>query len=65
MPKYLDDFVIVYLNDIVIYLKTIKDHVVHLQKVLQKLRDHQLFVKASKRKIAYQSIEFQRKQVTL
>ena len=34
---YLDNFVVVFLDDILIYLKTIKDHVVYLQKVLQKL----------------------------
>ena len=30
LADYLDDFVIVLLDDIVIYTKTIKDHVVHL-----------------------------------
>ena len=55
---YLDDFIVVFLDDILIYSKTIEDHVVHFRKVLQKLREHQLFVKASKCKIAYKSIEF-------
>ena len=40
LANYLDDFVIVFLDDILIYSKTIEDHVVHLQRVLQKLRDH-------------------------
>ena len=30
LAAYLDDFVIVFLDDILIYLKTIEDHVVHL-----------------------------------
>ena len=58
LADYLDDFVVVFLDDILIYSKTIEDHVVHLWKVLQKLREHQLFAKASKCEIAYESIEF-------
>ena len=64
LADYLDDFVIVFLDDILIYSKTIEDHVVHLRKVLQKLREHQLFAKASKCEIAYESIEFLGQQVT-
>ena len=64
LAYYLEEFVVSFLDDIVMYSKTIKDHVVHLLKVLQKLRDHQFFVKASKCKIAYESIEFLGQQVT-
>ena len=52
LADYLDDFVVVFLDDILIYSKTPKNHVVHFRKVLQELRDHQLNVKASKYKIA-------------
>ena len=34
LADYLDDFVVVFLDDILIYSKTIEDHVVHLQKLL-------------------------------
>ena len=64
LANYLDDFVVVFLDDILIYSKTIEDHVVHLRKVLQKLQKHQLFAKASKCKIAYESIEFCGQQLT-
>ena len=64
LADYLDDFVVVFLDDILIYSKTIEDHVVHLRKVLQKLREHQLFAKASKCEIAYESIEFLVQQAT-
>ena len=40
LVDYLDDFVVVFLDDILIYSKTLKDHAIHLKKVLQKLRDH-------------------------
>ena len=58
LAEYPDDFVVAFLDDILTYSKTIEDHAVHLRKVLQKLRDHQLFVKVLNREIAYESIEF-------
>ena len=46
--KHLDDFVIVYLDDILIYSKTKKEHLQHVRLVLETLRKHQLYVKANK-----------------
>ena len=48
MHKYLDKFVVVFIDDILIYLKTEKEHKEHLRIVLQELRDHNLFAKFSK-----------------
>lgn len=48
LRSYLDKFVIVFLDDILVYNKTLNDHRGHLQEVLQVLRDNQLYVKASK-----------------
>ena len=48
MHKYLDKFVVVFIDDILIYSKTEEEHKEHLKIVLQELRDHQLFVKFSK-----------------
>ena len=45
---YLDQFVIVFINDILVYLKNAEKHVFHLRIVLQTLRDHQLYAKFSK-----------------
>ena len=39
--KYLDKFVLVFLDDIVVYLKNEEEHEEHLRMVLQVLRDHQ------------------------
>ena len=47
LRDYLDEFVIVFLDDILIYSKTIKDHLMHLRMVLEKLRQHKLFAKAN------------------
>ena len=45
---YLDQCVIVFLDDILIYSKTEEEHEVHLRQVLQCLRDHQLYGNLSK-----------------
>jgi hypothetical protein len=38
----------VFIDDILVYSKSMKDHEEHLRVVLQRLRDHQLYVKFSK-----------------
>ena len=45
---FLDDFVIVYLDDIFILSKSSDEHVMHVNKVLDVLRKEQLFLKMSK-----------------
>jgi hypothetical protein len=46
--NYLDKFVIVFLDDILIYSKSEEEHEQHLRMVLQVLREHQLYAKLSK-----------------
>ena len=43
--KYLDKFVIVFLDDILIYYKEKEEHEEHLRLVMQVLREHQLYAK--------------------
>ena len=45
---YLDRFVVVFVDDILINSETKKDHEDHLRVVLQTLRDHQLYAKFRK-----------------
>lgn len=45
---HLDDFVIVFLDDILIYSKTRDEHEQHVEKVLQLLRQNKLYAKESK-----------------
>ena len=40
--EYLDKFVVVYLDDILIYSKNEEEHAEHLRLVLEKLREHRL-----------------------
>lgn len=46
--KYLAIFVVIYLDDIVIYKKTLYEHANHLRLVFQRLRKHKLYVKKEK-----------------
>ena len=41
---YLENFVVVYLDDIVIYSSSFEEHSVHLRKVFTRLREHELYV---------------------
>jgi hypothetical protein len=44
----LDKFVMVFIDDILVFSKSRKEHEEHLRIVLQQLRDHQLYAKFSK-----------------
>ena len=46
--RYLDKFVLVFLDDILIYSKNEEEHEEHLRLALQLLREHQLYPKLSK-----------------
>ena len=47
MPK-LDKFMIVFIDDIIVYSENEQDHAEHLRIVLTRLRDHHLYAKFSK-----------------
>ena len=46
--EYLDKFVVVFIDDILVYSMNEEEHEGHLWLVLQKLREHQLYAKFSK-----------------
>jgi hypothetical protein len=48
LEPYINDFVIVYLDDICMYSDSPEQHINHLLLVLQKLKEHQLFIKIPK-----------------
>ena len=56
--NYLDSFVIVFIDDILIYSKNEGDHMNHLRVVLQVLKEHQLFAKYSKCEFWLRSVTF-------
>jgi len=58
LRKYLNDFAITYLNDILIYSDDLKMHCSHVYKVLKKLNERALYVKKSKSRFKTKKIEF-------
>ena len=48
LRPFLDDFVIVYLDEVLIFSKTREDHVLHMNRVLDILKKEKLFLKMSK-----------------
>ncbi|CAI7810173.1 unnamed protein product [Closterium sp. NIES-54] len=54
----LDECIVVYLDDILIYSKNMKQHVEHLQKVFKILRENKFYVKLSKSDFALKKVQF-------
>ncbi|CAL1369853.1 unnamed protein product [Linum trigynum] len=55
---FLDRFVVVYLDDIVVYSKTLDEHAEHLRQVFQVLCDNELYVKREKCTFAATEVPF-------
>ena len=55
---YLDQFVIVFINEILIYSRSKEEHEDHLRSVLQTLREHQLYAKFSKCEFWLEQVTF-------
>jgi hypothetical protein len=46
--EYLDKFLVVFIDDILVYSRREEEHEEHLRLALQKLREHRLYAKLSK-----------------
>ena len=57
-PPMLGRFVLVYCEDILIFSKTHKEHLAHVRMVLETLRHHKLYAKASKCQFGRSSVDF-------
>ena len=57
LGEYLDKFVLVFLDDVLIYCAIPQARAEHLRKVLGKLREHKLYAKVSKCEILKTSME--------
>jgi hypothetical protein len=58
LAPFLDRFVLVYLDDILIYSKSMDEHVEHLKSVLAALREHKFYCKRSKRQFGSKQVEY-------
>jgi hypothetical protein len=57
---YLDQFTVVFIDDILIYLKMLKEHKEHLRKELERLRREKLYTKLEKCEFWLDSVSFLR-----
>jgi hypothetical protein len=57
MPE-LDKFVVVFIDDILVYSRNEQEHTMHLHTVLQRLCDHRLYAKLSKCEFWLREIKF-------
>ncbi|KAK8584246.1 hypothetical protein V6N12_068492 [Hibiscus sabdariffa] len=58
LQPFLDQFIVVYLDDIVIYSKTLVEHVEHLRQVFEVLRQNKLYVKKEKCLFSQKEVPF-------
>ncbi|GBG67555.1 hypothetical protein CBR_g684 [Chara braunii] len=54
----LEEYVLVYLDDILVYSRTLEYHIEDLRDVLQRLRKHGFYVKLSKCRFAQRKVDF-------
>jgi hypothetical protein len=58
LAGYLDEFCVVYLDDILIYSKTTEEHTKHVRLVLERLRNYVLYANPKKYKFYTDKVEF-------
>jgi hypothetical protein len=56
--KYLDDFVVAYLNDILIYSKTREEHIKHVIAILEALKKADIRINGAKNIFHVQRVNF-------
>ena len=61
---YLDQFVVIFLDDILVYSPDEETHQQHLRLVLEKLREHQLYAKQSKCEFCKDAVDYLGHRVT-
>ncbi len=62
--EWLNDFVVIYINDILIYSGSLEKHVEHLWKVFQRLRENKLYAKLEKCEVGVIEVDFLGHRIT-
>jgi hypothetical protein len=62
--EWLDDFVLLYIDDILVYNNSMEEHVEYLEKVFQKLRENKLYVNFEKYKFGVTEVDFLGHRIT-
>jgi hypothetical protein len=55
---YLDKYMVVFIDDILVYSDSFEEHEGHLRQVLQTLRNHQLYAKLNKCQFWLEKVTF-------
>ena len=64
MASLLNNFVIIYLDNILIYFKKGKDYKEHIRRVLKRLYKHKLYANKSKYEFSINKVEYLRFIIT-
>jgi hypothetical protein len=62
--EWLDDFVIVYIDDILLYSGSLEEHAEHLRKVFQRLKENKLYAKFEKCEFGVTEVDFLGHRIT-
>jgi hypothetical protein len=62
--EWLGDFVVVYIDDILIYSASLEEHAEHLRKVFQRLRENKLYAKLEKCEFRVTKVDFLGHRIT-
>jgi len=62
--KWLDDFLVVYIDDILIYSRSLEEHAEHLRKVFQRLKENKLYAKLEKCEFGVAEVDFLGHKIT-
>ena len=58
LHEYLDVFVVAFIDDILVYSRNMEEHAEQLRLIFERLREHQLFAKASKCTVHVNEVKF-------
>ncbi len=62
--EWLDDFTVVYIDDILIYSNSLEEHAEHLHKVFQRLRENKFYAKLEKCEFGVMEVGFLGHRIT-
>jgi len=62
--EWLDDFVVVYIDDILVYSSSMEEHAEHLRKVFQRLKENKLYAKFEKCEFGVSKVDFLGHRIT-